>query len=316
LLKQHFANHRTGYSLVYLLSNALYLPDLVLSAIGARSIPIVLNQNGVFYPAWYADGWEAENGRMASAYQRASHVFWQSEFCRRCADRFLGARAGGGEVLFNAVDTERFRPAEAAETSRRARPFTLLLTGKIGASTAYRLTSSIEGLSVARRGGIDAVLTIAGAIAPAAEAEARALIDQLGLAAAVRFTGAYSGQQAPDIYRSADAYLMIKQNDPCPNVVIEALACGLPVLYSASGGVPELVGQEAGVGLPIEESFEHVIVPEAAAIADGLAHLVADRDAMAAAARRRAVEKFGLPGWIGRHSAVFEQLVAKGAVNA
>ena len=35
-------------------------------------------------------------------------------------------------------------------------------------------------------------------------------------------------------------------NDPCPNVVLEAMACGLPVVHAASGGTVELVGDEAG----------------------------------------------------------------------
>lgn len=306
LLKQHFPETRAGFSLVYLLSNALYLPDMVIAAIRARGIPIVLNQNGVFYPAWYPAGWEVENARMAAAYHKASHVFWQSEFCRRCADRFLGERRGPGEVLFNATDVSRFSPRT---TEPPARPFTLLLSGKIGTSTSYRLTSSIDGLAAARKCGIDAALTIAGAIDAAVEAEARAQVATLGLDAAVRFTGPYSGKDAPEIYRSADAYLITKHNDPCPNVVLEAMASGLPVLYSASGGVPELVGRDAGVGLPVEESFDRVVVPEATAIAEGLARLVAEHRPMAEAARARAVEKFGLGGWIARHSAVFEQLV-------
>ena len=58
----------------------------------------------------------------------------------------------------------------------------------------------------------------------------------------IRFLGAYNASKAPAIYQAADAYLMMKYNDPCPNTVLEALASGLPVLYSASGGVPELVG--------------------------------------------------------------------------
>ena len=313
LLKQHFPETRFGFSLVYLLSNALYLPKPVIAAIRARDIPIVLNQNGVFYPAWYPHGWEAENTRMAIAYEGASHVFWQSEFCRRCADRFLGPRRAGGEVLYNAVDTDRFRPEPTANTSGA---FRLLLTGKIGVSTAYRLASSIDVVALARRNGLNVVLTVAGAIALAVEGEARAQIDRLGLTGAVTFLGSYGGQQAPEIYRAADAYIMTKHNDPCPNVVIEAMAAGLPILYSASGGVPELVGPSAGVGLPVEESFDRVIVPAPLAIAEGLAELVAKRDDMATAARTRAVEKFGLEHWISRHGAVFEQLVKFGSVSS
>jgi glycosyltransferase involved in cell wall biosynthesis len=243
---------------------------------------------------------------MAGAYHAASHVFWQSEFCRRCADRFLGVRAGSGEILHNAVDTERFAPSPPRE---RSGSFRLLTTGKIDASTGYRLISSINGLAAARRRGLDVTLRIAGTIDDVVARETAALVDRLGLAAAVQFTGGYTLAEAAEIYRAADAYLITKHNDPCPNVVIEAMASGLPILYSASGGVPELVGQDAGIGLPVEESFERAMVPDAEAIAEGLSRVIASRDAMAIAARQRAVERFALDGWIARHRALFESLV-------
>lgn len=43
--------------------------------------------------------------------------------------------------------------------------------------------------------------------------------------------------------RSCHVFLNLSEHDPCPNVVLEALASGLPVLYTYSGGVPELVGE-------------------------------------------------------------------------
>ena len=115
------------------------------------------------------------------------------------------------------------------------------------------------------------------------------------------------------IYQSADAYLMTKNNDPCPNSVLEALSSGLPVLYSASGGVPELVGAEAGIGLAVPESFEEDIAPEPAAIAEGMSKIIRQQLEFGAAARRRAVERFDLPQWLARHDAVFEQALRNAA---
>ena len=102
---------------------------------------------------------------------------------------------------------------------------------------------------------------------------------------------------------------MLKHNDPCPNTVIEAMACGLPVLYSASGGVPELVGAEAGVGLPCPDDWDRPHWPGPRAVADGMAAIVAGRDAMSRAARRRAVERFDLGPWIARHGSLFKAVL-------
>ncbi len=305
LLREFFPERRVGFSLLYVLSNAIYLPRQVIELLRASRVPIVLNQNGVFYPAWYPVGWERENARMARVHELASHVFYQSEFCRRSAARFLGQRSGPGEILYNAVDTSRFAPAPIAAS----RPFTFLVTGKIGPSTAYRLTSSIAGFAAARANGLDVRLRIAGGIAPDVLGAAHRLAEQLGVSHAIEFGGPYRRADAPAVYRAADAYLITKHNDPCPNVVLEALASGLPVLYSASGGAPELVGSEAGVGLAVPETFDETPVPSPLAIAEGMARIMGARAAMAQAARERAVARFGLAHWIDRHRQIFQSLV-------
>ncbi len=309
LLSRRFPERRIGFSLLYLLSNAIYLPQPVVDRALGAGLPVVLNQNGVFYPAWYPEGWERENARMARLHAAASHVLYQSEFCRRCAERFLGPRNGPSEILYNAVDVDRFAPAR--ETA--ARPFTFLLTGKINAETGYRVTSAIEGLAAARRDRLDARLRIAGALDPAVAREARKMAHDHGIETAVELTGPYSSAEAPAIYQAADAYIMTKQNDPCPNVVLEALASGLPVLYSASGGVPELVGKDAGWGIRVSESFEENMWPSPDAIADGMARIVTGRETMAQAARARAVERFGLKAWLDRHESLFRSLVDRAA---
>ena len=48
-------------------------------------------------------------------------------------------------------------------------------------------------------------------------------------------------EQLADMLRQHDIYITASQNDPCSNAVVEALACGLPVLYRNDGGHPELV---------------------------------------------------------------------------
>lgn len=309
-LREYFPEVRWGYNLVYLLSNTPYLPGVALDLLKQRGIPLVYNQNGVFYKAWYAGDWAAQNRRMARSYHAADWVFYQSQFCRRAADRFLGERAGRGEVLYNAVDTNRFRPR--AESGERMRGnYRFLLTGKIDRHLYYRLESSIAGLRIACDGGLDGQLTVAGWIEAETRARAEDLARSLGLSDRVEFTGAYTQEQAPAIYRSADAYVMTKHNDPCPNTVLEALASGLPILYSDSGGVPELASAEAGIALHCPEDWETTRAPTPAAIGDGMLKIAAGHSAFSQAARRRAVERFDIGHWIDRHRSVFQQLVAQ-----
>jgi glycosyltransferase involved in cell wall biosynthesis len=62
----------------------------------------------------------------------------------------------------------------------------------------------------------------------------------------IRMLGAITTDALADELRLHDVYLAPSRNDPCSNALLEALACGLPVVFRASGGHPELVG-DAGV---------------------------------------------------------------------
>jgi glycosyltransferase involved in cell wall biosynthesis len=109
--------------------------------------------------------------------------------------------------------------------------------------------------------------------------------------------------------RRAHVLLHTKVNDPCPTAVIEAMACGVPVAYPASGGTVELVGDEAGVGVPHPDGFERDEPPAPEALAAAVSTVLADRDGYAARARARAVERFALTDWLERHAAIFAALV-------
>ena len=69
----------------------------------------------------------------------------------------------------------------------------------------------------------------------------------------VRTLGSLPTEAVAEELRRSDVYLAPSRNDPCSNALLEALACGLPAVFRASGGHPELVG--AG-GLPFDTPEE------------------------------------------------------------
>ena len=136
-------------------------------------------------------------------------------------------------------------------------------------------------------------------------------MSRLGLEGRVHALGRYSQADAPAIFRRAHVLLHTKVNDPCPSVVIEALATGVPVVYPASGGVPELVGEDAGIGVPHAAGFERDEPPSAEALADAVSRILRDLRGYSAAARARAVERFSLEPWLDRHAELFEGLAPR-----
>jgi len=294
-LAERFPNSPTDFSLLYL--GSTWLPrDLrpLLWLARRRHAPVVVNQSGVAYPGWAGAETDELNRPFRRALLAADHVLYQSEFCKRSADEWLGEPRGTWEVLYNAVDVEHFAPGDAPAGAP-----TLLLAGD--QTQAYRLESALRTLAQLP----EARLLVTGRLV----SDPAPLIRELGVGERVELVGRYAQRDAPALFRRAHVLLHTKVKDPCPTAVIEAMACGLPVVYAASGGTVELVGEDAGIGVAHPDGWERDDPPEPAALAGAVRDVLADRDTYAAAARLRAVERFALAPWLDRHGALFRQLV-------
>ncbi|HUF01632.1 MAG TPA: glycosyltransferase family 4 protein [Gaiellaceae bacterium] len=301
-LDEHFPNARAGFSVLYL--GSTWLPrDLgpLLSLCRRRRIPVVVNQDGVGYPGWAGERTEEVNRPLRRALTAADHVLYQSEFSKRSSDLFLGPARGRWEVLPNAVDVRHFTPAESPPSGGPV----LLLGGD--QTQAYRLELALRTLRTLLLSHPGARLLVTGRTVTPVES----LVEELGLRGHVDVVGEYAQRDAPAIFRRADLLLHTKVNDPCPTLVLEAMATGLPVVYPASGGTPELVGEEGGVGAPHDDSFERDEPPTPEAMAEAVERVLADLERFSAAARARAVERFALEPWIERHCALFEELTRR-----
>jgi glycosyltransferase involved in cell wall biosynthesis len=294
-LAQRFPNSPDCFSLLYL--GSTWLPrdlESLLRFARARSIPVVVNQSGVAYPGWAGADTERINKPFRRALLAADHVLYQSEFCKRSADQYLGEPRGSWEVLYNAVDVEHFTPGDSPAGGP-----VLLLAGD--QTQAYRLEAALRTLAQLP----DARLIVTGRLV----SDPGGLLRELEIGDRVEFTGRYAQRDAPALFRRAHLLLHTKVKDPCPTAVIEAMACGLPVVYAASGGTVELVGDDAGIGVPHPDGWERDEPPDPAALADAVHTVLAARERYAAAARRRAVERFALEPWLDRHAELFKELM-------
>ena len=301
LLAEVLPNTPRGFDVLYLGSSSLPTDAAAVVRVARRRhAAFVWNQNGVAYPGWYGPGYEQLNRSVARLFHAADHVVFQSAFCKLSADRYYGERSGPWEVLHNPVDTERFAPGGA----RPPRPLTLLLGGN--QYQRYRFDAALDALEQLP----DARLLVSGALSwgRGAEEEGRTLVKARGMDARVELLGPYTQAEAPSVIRRADILLHTKYNDPCPTIVLEALACGLAVVYSASGGVPELVGDDAGIGIPAPLDWERDHPPSGDELADAVRGAAGRLEEHGEAARRRAVERFDSRRWIARHQELFADL--------
>ena len=295
-LARRFPNSPGSFSLLYL--GSTFLPrDLapLLWLACRRGISVALNQSGVAYPGWAGADTERINRPFRRALHAADHVLYQSEFCKRSAEAFLGVPPASWEVLYNAVDVEHFTPGAPPQDNP-----VLLLGGD--QTQAYRVEVALRTLAQLP----EAQLIVTGRLV----SDPRPLVRELGLDGRVELAGRYSQSGAPALFRRAHLLLHTKVQDPCPTTVIEAMACGLPIVYAASGGTVELVGDEAGVGVPHPDRWDRDEPPEPEALADAVRLVLAGRERYAAAARERAVSRFALGPWLERHALLFTELVS------
>jgi glycosyltransferase involved in cell wall biosynthesis len=301
-LNERFPNSPADFSILYL--GTTWLPrdlDPLLRLARRRGAAIVVNQDGVGYPGWAGDRAEDVNRPLRRCLLAADHVVYQSQFSKLSADVFLGEPGGSWEILPNAVDVERFSPAATPPPNGPV----LLLGGD--QTQEYRLELALRVLAVLRARQPSARLLVTGRLVSPLEPR----LDELGLREHVFLLGEYAQRDAPAIFRRAHVLLHTKVKDPCPTLVLEAMASGLPVVYPASGGTVELVGDEAGVGVEHPDTWERDEPPSPEELAEAVEVVLADLRRYSEAARLRAVERFALEPWLDRHAELFERLVPR-----
>lgn len=307
-LNEVFPEQKDEFNILYLVSSALSIYRKEWFKLCKKSgIKIVWNQNGVGYPAWVGNGFERVNAPMRQMLHQSDWVIYQSKFCKISADKYLGKFYGSSSIIYNCIDTSVFTPRA---TLLSLTPIRLLIMGSHEQS--YRVIKAVEALSILHKRKLYATLTIAGRLAwPGAIKEVKKLIATLGLSQNVTILGPYFQKDAPSIYRNAHILLHLKYNDPCPMVVLEAMACGIPVVGSKSGGIPELLDEVGGIALEVPQSWERMYVPEPEAIADTVVHMVENLSNWSQKARNLAVNNFNKEDWIEQHKEIFNKLIIK-----
>lgn len=209
----------------------------------------------------------------------------------------LGADAGKIEVLRNGVDLAGFTPIDPAS----ARDHLSLPNGqRVIASVGHLIPRKGHELVIEAIATLpDVTLLIAGS-GPEADALSD-LTKRLGVQERVRFLGQLGHEQLPLVYSASDALVLASSNEGWANVLLEAMACGTPVVATDVGGSREVVdAPEAGV---------IVARRDGRTIADALASLLAappDR-----AATRRYAERFSWDDTTHGQERLFGSLVAE-----
>jgi len=219
--------------------------------------------------------------------------------------------------IHNGVDTARFRPAEGGRAPLPDAAFAApdapetVIIGTVGRMATVKNQPLLARAFAALAARLDARAAARPRLVMVGDgplrAEAAAVIEAAGLAGQVWFAG--DRDDTPALYRGFDVFALPSDTEGISNTILEAMACGLPVVATEVGGNAELVA--AG------ETGRLVPPGDAESMAEALGDYVVDADLRrrhGAAARARIEALFDLDQMVARYLAVYDETLAAKAV--
>jgi glycosyltransferase involved in cell wall biosynthesis len=219
----------------------------------------------------------------------ATHILYQSEFVHGWWEDRYGRDGTASSVVHNGVDLTIYRPEGPGELpGDRIR--LLVVEGSLGGGYDMGLDNAVQlAETLAAQHGFRMELMVVGKIT----AQHQVAV-QSRSAVPIVWTGSITLERIPEIDRSAHLLFSADINPACPNSVIEALACGLPVVAFATGALNELVRGEAGRLVPYGGDPWKLDKPDIHTLAEAAADILRDRPRFSRAARARAEHSLGI----------------------
>jgi glycosyltransferase involved in cell wall biosynthesis len=200
---------------------------------------------------------------MARAYRQmqyprsarvADSIIINSESLRSEIQRYLKVDDSKLRLIYEAVDHDLFKPGDAAAARAQVasygvtKPFVLF----VSSLWQYKNCDGLLRAWALARGELgDRQLAVVGAGRDEKYlASLRSLADELGISEDVVFVGGVPLERTVDFYRAADLFVYPSLNETFGLPILEAMACGCPVVTSDTSAMPETAGQAAVLASP------------------------------------------------------------------
>lgn len=270
---------------------------------------IVFNQNGWYYPGWYAGDWRKCNAAIVDLQKKSQIVIYQSKFCYEAGRLLNGYEPPVSKIIYNAINLEKYKFLE-----NRGDGKSIWLSGIFSSDALHILQPALDAfLILSSRYGKDdcPTLLISGQFTFGAKKaewwpKMQECMFRMRERKILRWAGEYDLKNYESIAKRVDIALHLKYKDPCPNAVIERMASGIPHVFSSSGGTKELIGQ-AGIGLHVQDSWDKQVQVDSEELALAIEVALANKESLSLLSRARAAE-FGWSKYVNEHQRIFTSI--------
>lgn len=225
--------------------------------------------------------------------RQADYIVYQSRFVQDWWLRHYG-QGPSGTVIHNGVDLDHFTP-KGEEKPPADRLRILLVEGRLdgGYETGLRNAAALAKILAQDQ---QVQLCIAGQVS---DKEKSRLQNKANLE--INWLGLVGQTELPALYRSAHMLFSADINPACPNSVIEAIACGAPVLAFDTGALSELVTPQAGRLADYGGDPWKLDEPDISGLAEAARQIKANQADLRMGARALAEQAFSLDHMVDKY---------------
>lgn len=241
----------------------------------------------------------SEANNMLLAFIRrnlADRIVYQSNFSRTWWHTVYQAVKVPNTVIYNGIDLQAFQPA-GVEQPPTQHYRVLMVEGHLGGGNEDGLRNGLA-LASALQQRVDRPVELR-VVGDAPERVRRQMTRSDD--GQITWAGVVPRDQIPAMDRAAHMLFSADLNAACPNSVIEALACGLPVVSYATGSLPELVVGDAGRTVPWGSNYWKLEPPDMDALTAAAQQILQEQERFRQGARLRAEAAFGLDAMVERY---------------
>lgn len=191
---------------------------------------------------WFKpDEFETKNRLIKKTYEKSNHIIFQSEFDKKMVEHHWG-QSRSSSVIHNGIKIEKIEVRNPQIKEIRSR-FEKIFVSSASWHRQKRLKENTELFLNTSESDPNSCLIVLGKNPDFLVSHPR-----------VFYTGEIDHHSCLEIYAISDWMIHLAWLDHCPNVVVEALSQGCPIICSSSGGTPEIVKEN---GIVIDEKFTY-----------------------------------------------------------